>query len=368
MKMKNFIVYFLIICTVFVSCKEEQIYFNGETIIVDTDVKPDILQGEKIELDGLYAGNIWVYDTLICFSHHAFPDYHLHMFNIKTGKFLYPLCKRGIGPEEFPAFTWAEQYVCEDQVYLWVRKEFGKDECVLINLAKPDDLIIKQKINMRFETGFQSLSFSFVFILNDSLFIANNQGERQYYGEGTFIPQAYHFYHSHTKEKIKSYKPYNAFVSLSDKFYSRVWYQRCYSSMDRIKPDRSKLAMGMHYVDQINILDLTTGKIKGCRNKNSPDISYLQHDPDNFNLYYWHISVDDRYIYGLYAGVSASLPFEEYNVINVFDWDGNFIKKIVLDKGALTFALDPVNKYLYIDTNGENEEEIYRYDVGYLYK
>jgi hypothetical protein len=31
-------------------------------------------------------------------------------------------------------------------------------------------------------------------------------------------------------------------------------------------------------------------------------------------------------------------------------------------------TLDPVNKYLYITTTGEDEEEIYRYDVSYLYR
>jgi hypothetical protein len=51
-----------------------------------------------------------------------------------------------------------------------------------------------------------------------------------------------------------------------------------------------------------------------------------------------------------------------------FDWDGNFIRKILLDKTVLTFTLDPANKCLYIDTVGEDEEEIYRYDVNYLYK
>jgi hypothetical protein len=34
----------------------------------------------------------------------------------------------------------------------------------------------------------------------------------------------------------------------------------------------------------------------------------------------------------------------------------------------LSMGLDPVNKCLYIDTLSEDDEEIYRYDVSYLYK
>jgi hypothetical protein len=357
--MKNLILVFLIIiiCVGLVSCKDKKkndIYFNGEIIIIDSNVAPDTLHGEEIKLDGLYTGDMWAYDTLIGFIHHAFPDYFMHVFNIKTGEFLYPLCKRGEGPEEFPAITGTNQFVHENQLYLWMRKEFGKDECVLINMEKSGN-VVKQKIDLRVEDRFR---FSFVFVLNDSLFIANNPGEEQYLGAGSFIPPAYHLYNYHTKEKIKSYKLYNEFVSVWGKFFQDAWYMQCYASIDRIKPDKSKLAMGMMLMDQINIFDLTTGEIKGYKNKNSPEFDYLKGDPGKFKRYYKLLCVDDRYIYGLYFN----------NVINVFDWDGNFIKKIILDKSILALALDPVNKYLYINTIGEDDEEIYRYNVNYLYK
>jgi hypothetical protein len=240
---------------------------------------------------------------------------------------------------------------------------------VLINLEKPDDSV-KQKMDIKIDTDFQ-YPFSFVFILNDSLFLANNQGEELYDNNESFMPPTYHLYNSHTKEKIKSYEPYNAFVPLSDRFYEMGLYMDCYYSIDRMKPDKSKLAMGMDLIDQINILDLATGKIKGYRNRISPDFSYLRNAPDDFKSYYLDLCVDDRYIYGLY---SMTHQFEgrslESNIINIFDWDGNFIKKILLDKIALTVTLDPVNKYLYADVSeaDKDEEEIFRYDVSYLYK
>jgi hypothetical protein len=137
--------------------------------------------------------------------------------------------------------------------------------------------------------------------------------------------------------------------------------------MDRIKPDdQSKLAMGMKSMDQINIMDIATGEIKGYRNKNSPDFNYLRDDIDNVEIYYIDLSVDNKYIYALYNGEE----FYTGNTLNVFDWNGNFIRKIVLDKTVLStsMGLDPVNKYLYIDTLSEDDEEIYRYDVSYLYK
>jgi hypothetical protein len=365
--MKRYILVFLASCTAFISCKEKDYtYFYGETIIVDTNVKPDTLYGKKIELDGIYTGNMWIYDTLIGFASSKFPDYYMHVFNVNTGRFLYPLCKRGTGPGEFPSITYTNQLVYEEQLYYWIRKEDGRDECVLVNLERPGD-VIKRKTDIKIETEFLA-SFGFVFILNDSLFIANQQGEQQYHGDGPFTAPAYYLYNSDTKDRIKTYKMYNGFIPVLNNFFDRGGEFICYRSYDRIKPDdKSKIAIGMMHIDQINILNLKTGEMKGYRNKTSPDFGYLK-DIDNYRLYYSYILVDDRYIYGLYSDTEYRLRKWESNTVNIFDWDGNFIRKILLDKTALKIALDPVNKYLYLDTVGEYDEEIYRYDVSYLYK
>jgi hypothetical protein len=91
----------------------------------------------------------------------------------------------------------------------------------------------------------------------------------------------------------------------------------------------------------------------------------LKDDIDNIKRYYEDICVDDKYIYGLYSNGNVF----ECNTLNVFDWDGNFIRKILLDKTIINLSMgfDPINKYLYIDTLSEDDEEIYRYDISYLY-
>jgi hypothetical protein len=361
--MIKYILPFLACFAIFVSCKEKPVYFYGEIITIDSNVKPDTLYSEKIELEGLYTGSIWAYDTLIGFTSSKFPNYFMNVFSLRTGKFLYSLCKRGIGPDEFPALAYSSQYEYEDHLYLWLRTDAAKDESWLVNLEKPGT-VIKKRIDVKVETGFQ-YNFGFVFILNDSMFIGNNQGESLYQGDGSFLPQTYHLYNAGTRQRIKSYKLYNGSIPVSD-------IRHCYCSWDRIKPDKTKLAMGMQLIDQINILDLKTGQIKGYRNKTSPEFGYLSLDPENFKAYYSFLLVDDRYIYGLCANEKVSpIGVQQNNIINVFDWDGNFIKKIFLDRTVFgtSITLDVANKYLYmIDPTGEDEEEIYRYDVSYLYK
>jgi hypothetical protein len=367
--MKRYFLVLIISFTIFFSCKEEEeknkdVYFNGEIIIVDSNVAPDTLYGEKVNMDGLFTGAMWAYDTLIGFFLQL-PDYNMNVFNVNTGKFLYSLGKRGTSAKEFNNIGYAGQFVYEDsQLYVWIQKDDIK-ECVLLNLEKPGD-VIKRKTDINVDTEFR-YGLSFTYILNDSLFLGSNQGEKLFSGDGSLLPPAFHLYNAQTKELIKSYKPYNALVIPSS--YDSYHITKILGSRDRIKPgDNTKLVMAMFSMDQINILDIATGKIKGYRNKNSPDFTYLK-DIDNIKNYYLDVNVDDKYIYGLSLNGKNSQD-RMGNILHVFDWDGNFIRKIVLDKMVLylSMAFDPVNKYLYIDTLSEDDEEIYRYDVSYLYK
>lgn len=361
MKYKIFILTGLLILF---SCDAKFVYFNGKINIIEhSNAAPDSLQGEEIKLDGLFAGGMWAQDSLIGFIY-DFSDYFMNVFNINTGKFLYSLCKRGESANEFLRLTYTEQFDTDDSLRMWIRKEAGRNECLLINMQQANDLC-KQKMDINVNTKFQ-YTFSFVFILNDSLFLGNNQGEEPRSDRGAFVPPAYHLYNAVTKQKVQSYSLYNAFVPVHNT--DQGLYMEYYYSMDRIKPDKSKLVMAMYLMDQINIFDLNTETLTGFRDKTAPDFDYLKHDPEHFRTYYHQVCVDDVYIYGLYSGKKY---FDENNcdtdIINVFDWNGNFIRKLVLDKTVLNMAFDPVHKYLYVNTTGSADEEIYRYSMKYLY-
>jgi hypothetical protein len=66
------------------------------------------------------TGNMWVYDTLLGFMYHAFSDYYMYVFNVNPGKFLYLLCKCGVGPGEFSSIATTQQLVYDGQVYYWI--------------------------------------------------------------------------------------------------------------------------------------------------------------------------------------------------------------------------------------------------------
>ena len=147
-------------------------------------------------------------------------------------------------------------------------------------------------------------------------------------------------------------------------------------SWDRIKPDRTKLAMSMVYLGQINIMDIATGKITGYYIKDTHNFDVLRkHSNFDMRFFYGQTLVDDDFIYGVLNDSEDALINGEYRFINgsdkttlyVFDWNGNFKKVLILDKAMESIALDPVNKQIYLLTNGAEDEEVYRYDVSYLY-
>jgi hypothetical protein len=161
--------------------------------------------------------------------------------------------------EEFDNnFSCVEQFVYGDyQQHVWIKKEATKVN-VLLNLEKPGD-VIKRKMDVNIDTEYRYGLFTF--ILNDSMFLGCNQGEKLFWGDGSFLPPAFHLYNARTKELIKSYKPYNALILPS--FCNSTQMTWALWSMNRIKPDdNTKLAMAMYSIDQINILDVATGEIK----------------------------------------------------------------------------------------------------------
>ena len=123
-----------------------------------------------------------------------------------------------------------------------------------------------------------------------------------------------------------------------------------------MKPDKSKVALGMSYYPQVNILDLESGALKCYRLNNSPSISILKRI-----WYYASMCCDERYIYGLYNAQDLSQSRNEnmVSVIHVYDWNGHIIRKFTLEQLFDQICLD--NNIIYaFDRRGK----IIRYDIN----
>jgi hypothetical protein len=355
--MKRQIFYLFFLITIIFSCttKNNKI-FNGEIFIIDNKPDTDILYGEQIKLDGLYAGFMSVYDSVIVFK----TDQYIRAlncialaFNIKTGKQINSLVKAGRGPDEYAAATTTLQFFIDNNgLKMWFYDYDVKKTCILIDI---NSNTIVDCIDISWLKPERKEPCSRFFILNDSLFLALNMEEPAYNSEYRVLPHIWSLYNYRTGEKLRQYDAFNESVFLEEFFG--------FNSEDQLKPDHTKFVMPMEFFRQINIVDIQTGEIKGYMFKDSPDYSIVaKKRADEFKTYYTRACVDNDFIY-------ATIKEKDNTVIDVFDWNGNYLKRLSLDKEMNTFiTLDPVNKYLYIPVIGEDEEEIYRYDVSYLYK
>ncbi|MDR3245240.1 MAG: hypothetical protein LBT50_02270 [Prevotellaceae bacterium] len=345
-------VLFFLILALILSCKNEsEKIFNGELIIVKNEPKMESLTGKHIEFDEIYTGQMFVYDSLIVFSSDKYGDYYSRVFNLNTGRQINSVIKIGQGPGEQVSVHCEAEYYVDTAINLWYYDGFHKKHGLLVNLK--NNCIIDSIDFSGLPNDHQILTR--FFILNDSLLLAWNQ-QKQLSGDNTAAPPLWSLFNYKTNEKLRQYDVFNDF-----KYYST---QFCLGSSDIIKTDKTKFAIIMNYLRQINIIDIKTGEIKGFRFKNSPDFTTVAnaHYTD-LKEYYIRACADDNFIY-------AAMPEGQNTVVDVFDWSGNYLKKLVFDKniGESNIALDHVNKYLYLLTVGEEEEEAYQYDVSYLYK
>ncbi len=169
----------------------------------------------------------------------------------------------------------------------------------------------------------------------------------------------------YSNELIASYNPFKeAFVKENDKV---IGVERYFSAGSCVKPDGSKIAQSMIYLDQINIIDVESGEIRGFRVEGSPDFSVFRKAPD-IKWYHFDIQCDDRYIYSLYSGEKYESDQKKVvlpHLVHVYDWEGNFVRKLDLGQGVARIWIDPANTNL-LYTMNYNTETLCRYDLNQM--
>lgn len=126
--------------------------------------------------------------------------------------------------------------------------------------------------------------------------------------------------------------------------------------VDCLKPDRKKLVFAMAYFPRINILDLESGEVRGFRLKDAP-----RFNPSKKVWCFSSIQADDQYIYALYYGkeVDNSNYDAAPNLLYVFDWEGELVRKFKLDRHVTDLWLDRELRKLYLYHRARNDLFVY---------
>lgn len=346
---KKYYLYIFFILVLLQGCKETKSYFCGDLVFVNDIHVADTLKGEKVNFDSLYFGLMSVSDSLMFFYNPRAKDYQYRCFNVKTGKFICHFFPIGRGANEFQNVTPIAKVYNENGDIKSLFTAINENKAGVFNITKS----LEQKTTV-LDTVFDFIwsekyikPFTHIFKYNDSTVLAYKPPTKiNLTGHRYSVPQYLKLNHK-TNDTERVYDLYNDPSVVNDK--AERLNENFYASFGLLSPDGRKIAMGMNMLAQINILDIETGELKGIRISETPEFDYFKGKLDDLRFYYKHLDVDDRCIYALYADKSYS-DFQkspESNIINVFDWNGNFLHKLYLNNGTDQIQLDSVNRLLY---------------------
>ena len=332
------------------SCKDNsEKYFSDSLKVVNPAnvERTDILQGIPVVNELIGAGLFNVVDTLICFD--AEQDGKLFTICTLDGDSVAVIGIRGQGPNDFISTVLNKQnfYNGKNDFGTWVvdanssclkqlniGKSLSSGSCVVDSIIP-----IQPMVSDAFVVGDTILQVTF--------------GEGNYdltmtSSDGTLLD----------KEPL-----YQIPVDKSDIFYF-------YSARTGVSPDNRYLVMAMSSINQLNILDLQKSNarksvsIGGVQNRESVMDSERPDWHTPAWTYYSNLALSDKYIFALYRNMAYNYPGDQEKKngeLHVFDYDGNPVCIIPLDRFIYVISYSPENNSIY--ALGE-EDKVWRYDLS----
>lgn len=362
---KPFIILFTYV--LLISCNQldyDKKYFAGNIYLVTDTIKTKNLIGKEIEIEGVYHGQINVYDSLLFYYPYQTTKHFFEIYNLKNDSLLGNFCMRGGGPNE----TIGVAYICSFYMDKGSLKTllYAANERRLIEWNISKSLKLQTTINdtiiaYDWEVDNHTAIYNQIFRLDDStIFVEMPQKKIRWNDKNVSLP-AYEKRTIYTNEKIHSYPIFiDTPESEGTEFISR---EEFLSTSSHTKPDSKKAVQSVRYLQQINIINLETGEVKGFRIKGTPDFSIFEKEITNVKKNYTNIETTNDYIYALYRGARMDESGDDIqSELHVFDWNGNLIHKYNLGEVVNQITLDPVNMILY-GRNGSTEK-IFHYDLN----
>ena len=148
------------------------------------------------------------------------------------------------------------------------------------------------------------------------------------------------------KRKVNLYKP-------CDNPFS------AYADIAVISPNKDKLVLAMRFLNQVNFLSLKDNKRVSVSLYEDASIC---EDESKGREYYCDLTANSDYIYALYMNQSHDDAYEKVKPmeIHVFDWNGNFIKKIIVNEYITRISISASGTLYGCDL----DDHIYKYKAA----
>ena len=330
-KMKYLILIIAIVTFGCNSSEENILIFNDEITFIEKFPKEISLEFKKFidYPDGTILKLSENDSGLYMLDIKAMNNHLIHYFSKKEEKFLKEIIRRGNGP--FESFT---PYSIDFTTNKILLSDFEMRKIIEIDL-------------LNFENG------------NTELKLEAYYGQIKYYNDSTYIATSsspsskkFHFINKKNGELQETkgeFKNIPTEIKLNQ-------IPNFFQSSFGVNLKLNKVVNAYRWMDIIEIFDINTDKSMYIRspinikNKLINDLSgeiSLERGGDAKECFV-DIAYSDDYIYGLFSGNEDNLP-EAYlsNIIYVFDWDGNPIKQLNLNRKVMSISVNQNDKRIY---------------------
>lgn len=341
---KYIFLYQLLLLFVFnLSCSSQEGIKEQSEIIIKADRFeslriPSIQPSNELENSILSPMGIYVQDSLLIVIEQSSRDELIKLFNVDDLRLLNSFGAKGEGPYEFsdsPTILQPE-LIKENTLELF---DWDKKRILGISL---DSLFNADELVTHYE-----------FLLPPEVIDAQEAGkiaDNLYVASG-FLSQGYVAFINENTLEI-SYIPFDKINELENStVQKRKWF---FNVWPAINISHQKIVLGMERFNKILIYNFDGTLYKSIRfEKFEPDFTA---ELEDIPYYYTRVLTTEKYIYAAWLGKSATeiealmnrgeAPKSE---IHVFDWDGNPVKRLILeDNFVSTFTIDTRNNRLLI--------------------
>lgn len=277
--------------------------------------------------------NLIIYDV--------FEDYCYSKFDALTGHCLTRFGKIGEGPGEILLGGYG---ILKDK-YLYVfNDQTKKIQKVSIDTINRRDTYFSDVLKYAIDGA----QFSKLIPVNDSVFI----GAGYYKLDKQFV-----LFDENSKVLDSAIDVYNKNFEIND-YFKYLSNQGVFVK----NPYSSNFAYSVNFSSNIDFFKIENDRIqhlKSLRFEN-PDYDFVDDNGTLFraipsrdaNVGYINICSDSRYVYALFSNKKLYSNWCKSNIILIFDWDGNAIKKCILDKDAYYIAVsEELNKMFAVVKN-----------------
>lgn len=323
---------------ILISCKNENAKLNRKSFSLSHFPKTDSISFKNLfEFNKGIVGMMHLIDsTMIIFNPDGNKDFFFYNYSMKKNKLSGGYLNGGRGPSE--ALAGIATGIKENKLWFY-------------------DIVLKKILITDIDKALSNNAFSFnEYPVNESFYKIDFINGLNYLAVGSnnspYEIQQIDLVSGNVKNEFEKLKTTSDNIPIHN-------YKYAHQSYIHNKPSGDKTVLIYRFMDKIKIFDLKSKSSKTiqCPNEIKIDPVFLKTGEITENTKRTFISstITDNFIYLAYSGNSV---FSENsglaNHIYVYDWNGNPIRKIVLDKKieSLTVSDDDETLYVYDPNTG----------------